>query len=240
MGCWHQGAVATAVPRAAPQSGARGLVTTSPGPTTIAGRWWTWTMWESGNGMTSIQRKCPLTMRKQIPAVWPVRLGGRYPQQSPANSWGTFKTRLCKLLETVQHAAAQHRQGHSWLVGCWRSAEISMGLRLLFHLRFLPCQRLSALLSCHVICFITQRGQLNSFYSNNIFCDANAMTFIHEKQSTNGESRVERCQKCDVNIYKVMAVLLQSHFPPGKNQSNRHCKHSRDPIWYFVKLVAYT
>lgn len=35
-------------------------------------------------------------------------------------------------------------------------------------------------------------------------------------------------------------VLLQSHFPPGKDQSNRHCKHNRDPIWYFVKLIAYT
>lgn len=54
------------------------------------------------------------------------------------------------------------------------------------------------------------------------------MTFIHEKQSTNGESRVELSQKCDVNSYKDVAVLLQSHFPPGKDQSNRHCKHSRD------------
>ena len=66
------------------------------------------------------------------------------------------------------------------------------------------------------------------------------MTFIHEKQSTNGESRVELCQKCGVNSYKDVAVLLQSRFPPGKNQSNRHCKHSRDPIWDFVRLIAYT
>lgn len=44
------------------------------------------------------------------------------------------------------------------------------------------------------------------------------MTFIHEKQNTDGESRVEACQKCDVNSYSDVAVLLQSHFPPGKSQ----------------------
>lgn len=184
--------------------------------------------------MTLLQRKCPLTIWQEIPVVW---LAGRQvPTTDPLlTAGGMPKYKLGKILETMQ--SLQWPSTGRETVDLWDAAGLLRSQWVLAFSSISDCYPAS--LGVHY-CLLPRGDSWIPSTATIFFCDASAMTFIHEKQSTNGETRVELCQKCDVNSYKDVAALLQSHFPPGKDQSNRHCKHSRDHIWYFVKLIAYT